>query len=657
MLSIRSFVLHAAWIAAVVSVMAAGQARAAAAPADAGEKERPLIAVLQSNAPSQEKAITCKRLAVCGSKAAVPALAALLPDKELASWARIALEAIPDPAADEALRQAMGGLKGRLLVGVINSIGVRRDAKAVDALVPRLKDADADVASAAAAALGRIGGAQAAKALEQSLAGAPPAVRPTVAEGCILCAERYLADGQRDAAIKLYDVVRKADVPKQRMLEATRGAILARQAAGVPMLVEQLRSTDQAMFGMGLRTARELPGPEATQALVAELGKAASDRQALLLLALADRGDSKALPAVIGAAKSGPSHVRIAAMGALERFGDASCVPVLLDASIESDAQVAQAAKTTLARLPGKDVDADVLARLPKAEGKSRQVLIDLAGQRRITAALPAIVPCAGDADAGVRGAALVALGDMGEARHAADLVKVLEKTSDPKDREGVEKALMTIGGREKAACVPHLMPLAKSGDAGLRVIALRTLACAGGPEALAAVKSAIDDKDETVQDEAVRTLSTWPSRWPEDAGVTEPLLAVAKSSKKVPHQVLAIRGCLQYIQGATKLAADERLARVNDVLPLITRPEEKRLAISVLGSIGAAGVLEILATFTADAAIAEEACSAIVKLAGRGDLKGVTKDERRKALQTVVDTSKADATKKKAAEILKGIQ
>ena len=71
----------------------------------------------------------------------------------------------------------MGKLQGRLLIGVINSIGVRRDAKAVDGLAVRLKDADAEVASAAAVALGRIGGTPAAKALEQSLAGAPAAVR------------------------------------------------------------------------------------------------------------------------------------------------------------------------------------------------------------------------------------------------------------------------------------------------------------------------------------------------------------------------------------------------------------------------------------------------------------------------------------------------
>jgi len=674
MLKTRSFAVHAAWIAAVVSAMVAGGAYAAAgkagkaakvAPAAAADnknlaeekEERQLVSVLQSDAPPQDKAITCKRLAIYGTKAAVPALAALLPDKELASWARIALEAIPGPAADDALRQAMGQLQGRLLVGVINSIGVRRDAKAVDGLVQRLKDADAEVASAAAAALGRIGGAPAATALEPLLAAAPPAVRPTVAEGCILCAERFLADGHRDEAVKLYDTVRKADVPKQRVLEATRGAILSRGAAGVPLLVEQLRSTDNALFGIALRTARELPGSEATEALAAEMHQAASDRQALMLLALADRGDAKALPAVLGAAKSGPTHVRIAAMASLERFGNASCVPVLLDAAIEGDAELAQTAKGTLVRLPGQDVDADLLARLPQAAGKVRQVLIEVAGQRRIAAALPAIARCAEDADAGVRGAAVEALGALGGEKEVADLVRVLGKNRDANERADVEKALTAISARRGAACVPPLAPLMQSGETALRMIALHALACAGGPGALSAVKAAIDDKDETVQDEAVRTLSTWPNKWPEDAGVTEPLLALAKSGRKAPHQVLALRGYLQYVQGARNLKDAERLAKVNEVLPLVTRAEEKRLAISALGTIAAAGALEMLETFAADPAAAEEACSAIVNLAGRKDLKDISKEQRRKALQTAVEKSKTGATKKKAEETLRGIK
>ena len=96
---------------------------------------------------------------VHGSDAAVPALAKLLADEKLASWARIPLEVIPGAAADEALRKAIDTTQGKLLVGVINSSGVRRDNKAVDPLAAKLTDKDAEVASAAAVALGNIGGA------------------------------------------------------------------------------------------------------------------------------------------------------------------------------------------------------------------------------------------------------------------------------------------------------------------------------------------------------------------------------------------------------------------------------------------------------------------------------------------------------------------
>ena len=49
-----------------------------------------------------------------------------------------------------------------------------------------LADADAEVACAAAVALGHIGGQQAADALQQALAGPKPEVRSAAAEGCVL---------------------------------------------------------------------------------------------------------------------------------------------------------------------------------------------------------------------------------------------------------------------------------------------------------------------------------------------------------------------------------------------------------------------------------------------------------------------------------------
>ena len=652
MLESRYFAWCAVLLLVVASTVAVGQTGDSQSPK---ERELKLIGVLKSDAPPAEKAITCKRLAVYGTKNAVPVLAPLLADKDLSSWARIALEAIPGPEADAALREAMGKTQGRLLVGVINSIGVRRDAAAVDGLVAKLKDTDLDVASAAAVALGHIGGDQATKVLEQSLAGAPAKVRPAVAEGCILCAEKSLAANKTADAVRIYDAVRQADVPEQRQVEAIRGAILARQSAGVPLLMEQLRSANKARFGMGLRTARELPGVAVTEALAAELDKLNADGQPLLLLALADRNDAAVLPAVLKAAKGGQQKLRVEAIRVLERLGNVSCVPVLLDAAAGSDAELTQAAKTVLTRLPGKDVDSDLLARLPQATGKTRQVLIELAGQRGIDGALPTVMLSIEDSDAGIRNAAVQAVGAIGQDKQAADLVRLLQKTQSSSERADIEKALLAVSGRGGAHCVQYLLPLTRSDDGALRMIALHALAIAGGPEALAAVRSAINDKDEAVQDEAVRTLSTWPNNWPGDAGVAEPLLTLAKSGKKMSHQVLGLRGYLQYVRGDTKLDDGAKVTKVNELLPLLKRPEEKRLAVAVVGVVPSAGALELLTTLAADPAVAEEACSAILSLAGK-NMQGVSRDQRQKALQTVVEKSRNDATKRKAEGALKRI-
>src|SRR5579863_8222495 len=363
----RSVLLLAAF-----AVLVAVSTREVNAQGPNPEKEAEFIAVLRSDAPGAEKAIACKQLAVYGSKDAVVYLARLLPDEKLASWARIALEAIPGPEADEALRKATDSLQGNLLIGTINSIGVRRDAAAIELLSGRLNDQDAEAASAAAVALGHIGNLAAAKALRNALAGAPAKVRSAIAEGCVLCAERFLAEGRPGEAVEIYDQIRKADVPKQRILEATRGAILSRKNDGLSLLLEQFRSPDKALFNIGLSTAREFPGSDVDKSLAAELARAEPDRAALIVLAMADRPETVVLPAVLKAAGSGPKPVRLAAIGALARVGDSTCLPPLLDALLESDADLMQSARETLGELRGEKVDAEIVAQLSKAKGKIR---------------------------------------------------------------------------------------------------------------------------------------------------------------------------------------------------------------------------------------------------------------------------------------------
>jgi len=214
---------------AAVLLACAGPSFAQTVPPNTKEEVDKLIAVLKSDAPQKEKVDACRGLAVIGTKDAVPALAALLSDEQLSHMARYALEPIPDPSVDRALRGAAGKLKGRLLVGVVGSLGVRRDAAAVPLLVPMLKDRDADVARTAARSLGKIASPEAAKALGEVLATAPEPVRPAVGEGCLACAEALLAEDKRDEAAAMYERVGKAELPKHFRVAAVQGLILARQ--------------------------------------------------------------------------------------------------------------------------------------------------------------------------------------------------------------------------------------------------------------------------------------------------------------------------------------------------------------------------------------------------------------------------------------------
>lgn len=198
------------------------------------EEEARLIGVLQSNASLKEKVDACRGLAVVGTKRAVPVLASLLGDERLSHMARYGLEPIPDPSVDEAFRDALKTLKGKLLVGVIGSVGVRRDKKAVPLLVPLLADRDAMVVQGAARALGRIASSEAAEALREALGKASAENRPALADACLACAEKRLAEGQRDDAVALYRAVGKAELPKHFRIAAAQGVIKAQRAAGAP---------------------------------------------------------------------------------------------------------------------------------------------------------------------------------------------------------------------------------------------------------------------------------------------------------------------------------------------------------------------------------------------------------------------------------------
>ena len=576
MIPTRRFQCSVVVLMAFLSV--AAQAAGALAEPTSAEREAELLAVLRSDAPAADKALACKNLAIHGSADAVADLAKLLPDPQLSSWARIALEAIPGSAADEALRAAADSLAGRLLIGTINSIGVRRDANAVAPLSDRLHDSDGEVASAAAVALGHIGNAAASEALRSALAAAPADVRSAVALGCVLCAERFLSEGRAAEAAAIYDQVRQADVPLQRIVEATRGAILARQQDGIPLLLETFRSPNSKLFQLALGTVREFPGGEIDKALAAEMMRATPDRAALMIQAMADRPQTVMLSAVLDAARQGDRRVRLSAIDALRRVGDDSCLNTLLDIALESDAELGPMARQTLADLPGDSVNAQIVKRLKTAEGKSYPLLLQLVGQRRIDA-VPDVLQALDHPDSSVRNAALIALGETVSLDRLSVLVAQVVAPKHSADAPVAQQALKAASIRmpDREACAAELARALDRSPAVMKSTLLEILSDVGGTGALHTIASAAKSSDPQLQDTGSRLLGKWNS-----VDAAPVLLDLAKTAPEEKYKVRALRG---YIGLARRFAMpdQQRAEMCQNAFEATRRPDEQKLVLDVL--------------------------------------------------------------------------
>ncbi len=585
-----------------------------AAGAPAGEEAQQL-AVLASQAPLYEKTRACHRLALIGTREAVPALAALLGDAQLGDYARLALEPLADPAVDAALRAAAEKLEGRPLTGVVNALGVRRDAAAVPVLRAVLAQPARGAAPEALAALGGIGTEAAAAVLLETLAQGPAAWREATAHACVTAAERLAVAGRVEPAAALCEAVRRADVPESLRMAATLRFIAVRGADGVSLLVELLRSGKAADTAVALRAARDVPGPAVTQALAGELGRAQPELQRLLLTVLRERADPAARAAIAGLAEQAPPAVRVEALHALGELGDASVVPVLVRA-LGTAGDVGAAAGASLRGLKAEGTDAALLAALDKAEGVGRVPLIELLCDRRCAAAIPALLAVVHDPAAPAAGAAWKALGRLaGPAELPALLAHIVAGRAGAHG-ELAESALCLAAARNPVAASradPVLAAYAAARDVAARQALLRILGRIAGDKACDVVVRATGDGDPAVRDTAVRLLADWP-----DARPAEALLKLAQTSTNETHRVLALRGTVRVLGLAGSAPAATQVRSLDEVLRAVPGADSKRLVLAAVANIRHADALALAVRELADPAVRAEAATAAVAL-GRG--------------------------------------
>jgi HEAT repeat protein len=611
-----------------------------ALPEDAGR----LIAVLRaSEAPVAQKARACQQLAIVGQKDAVPALAALLSHPELSSYARDALEQMPDPEAGDALRRALGDVSGVRLAGVVNSLGVRGEAKSVKALAPLVLDSSKGVTAEALLAMGRIGSEEALKAVREALLSGSPQLRSSAAEACLLGAENAMRREKPEAAAALYDAVRGVDVDQPVRLAAIRGAILARREKGVPLLMENLASQETPFREVAMRVARELPGEGVSEALARELSAANASTRVLLLNALRDRGDEGVHEAIEPLAGAESGEVRVAALEALGEVGGRSSVPVLIRSVLRSGVPAeAEAAAESLARIRASNAERALLEALPNAPAEVRTRLIGILGQREAEDAAGALLREAEHADARVSRAAFEALPSVAGRGDLPEVIHVAIRSRDPAVREVAERAMYNVALKIPEAerrSDAFAEAFEKVADPEGRSSIMQVLAMLGDATAQKVIASGYESADPQVRDTALRLLTHWP-----DATPTPLLLRIFKNTSNEVHRTLALRGIVTL---ATLWAGDAResgraaspppreaiewLTAANNAVRDV--PEEKRIILSGLGDLNSAEGLRLLQPYVEDTDVRKEAALAAIRAA-----KGVTTPQDREIAQKLLE-------------------
>jgi HEAT repeat protein len=645
----------------VAGLVIAGLVMTAGVVANAGnlEKTKELVAVLQSQAPLFEKARACQQLGEIGTKEAVPVLAALLGDEHLSAYARSGLAGIPDPSAAAALRSALGTLEGAQLAGVINSLGVLRDAQAFGALRWFARNPASGVSKEALLALGRIGDRKSIRFLRRALAVGPEALRADAAAGCLLAAEQQLAGGHAKMAATLYDAVRTAKVPAIYRGAATRGAILARQSGGADFLMQQLRGRDPIFRAAALMTIREIPGPDLADALNAELAKAGPDLQVQLLNALRDCHNAQSIELLAAKATGDDAKIRSTALKVLAGIAGPAQAGILLQVMVQDrNADEAAIAEGSLERLEGSAVDNMVLQDLKFAkDAHARVQLIVLLEHRGATNAAEELLSLAAEPDNTVSQAAFEALGSLAGAKNVSALIALTKTCKDGEAKDAAEKAVCRVverTGSADAAGAEVLTELEHSVESGEKIAWVRILTSMACTNALPALAAATKDSNEAVAAYTIEALGNWPDPAPIDT-----LLAIVDSG---PSPKLRQRALASVIQLAM-FAADERQRSDEAVVGWIERGSpaaqslaEQRQLISILGRLKRPESFRLLSLWLDQPELQKEAGLALVQIAP-ALLDSADSAPVKKALEKIAATASNADVRTQAAKLAQTIR
>ncbi len=565
-------------------------------PARHAAIEARLIKILENpESTFAARQFVCRMLRRIGPARSLPHLSRLLRDEKLSDAARFALQGHASPEVDRILRAALDELDGDLRIGVIGTIGQRRDEGAVPRIAALITDTDPVLAAACITALGEIGNSEAVAALDGAQ---PPTGLETLRQDALLrCADNLLADGAVADAQPIYFRMTSEELPVTVRVAAHRGVVRCQREGAVQALLVMFRSNKREIQQAAARFMVELRDIVDLVPIAEQLATLPISSCVMALSSLAFCQYRAAAPAVVRASESDDEAVQTAALSALGDVGDTSHVPLLAKAAAASDA-AGRAAAQSLARLGGEGVDDLIINSVPESEGPVRAALIRALAARRAAGQVPTYLEYAEDSDGLVRTESFRALALFATDGDLPSLLGLLDRELVKEDRTELEKAIVAVCRRmeDEDTAVDLLLAAYSGKPVTVRASILSLLGGLPGGKSLMALSTATRDESGEIRMVAIDKLGRWP-----DTSPLEILLGIARESEHADERSLAFAGALRLAGLPHDRTHDENDRVFRAVLDLARSAEERAMVLDAVAGIVELWIIDFITPFLGD--------------------------------------------------------
>ncbi len=619
--------------------------------------EREMIVFLNSDATFAGKQFVCGQLSIIGTKESIPTLTEMLSDEKSYDIALFALQRIPDPAVDLALRDALPKSEDQVKIGIINSLGERQDVYAVGQLEKLVHDEDLQIALSAATALGKIADISAMEALKKARFTTKGELHARILDAYLRCADNLLDLVNVSQAASVYRDIYESEDLIQIRTAALCGLVRTNIERAPDIILASLRRDDRDLQSVAIGLIRELPPPANLTKIILECPNLSSQGQIQLLAVFADREETAAHQVALDAVKHYDEAVRTAALQTLARIGDESDIPLLLKVATGASGIEREAARRSLDLLRGGSVDQKIMAQVESSDPMVKAELVRSLGQRNVVEATDTLMETAVDTDPDVRREAFKSLAIVSSPEFIDKLIQLLIEEDHTGVRNEAERTLVLVSQKipdpsNQARAVLDVLPSVE--DIEARSSLLEVAGRIGDKNALPVLRNELESENPENQRAAIYALSAWP-----DAEPIDDLLNVVKSSDNDTLKILALRGYIDLVKIRSDRPHPESIALFETAMDYAIEDTEKKMVLSGLGRLRSVETLDVSARYLDDPAIKPEAEAALIRPlellleSDENSLKEMLNEELRETLNTILSSTDDKRIREWVSEIL----